>query len=155
MVSDETLTATYSFSLYNWITFTLTTGTFPFFVNTESGMEYETHLVLCLLNHGNNQNGTEGYRYISIHISLQKLEFLKIICSYARNYLTFWLVDFMNFMNFISFIIKFRKFERHNYAFGNAITKGIVVTFVMLCYVKVRMPSRRFLRHTWNTGTLC
>jgi len=49
-------------------------------------MEYETHLVLCLLNHGNNQNGTEGYLYISIHISLQKLEFLKIICSYARNY---------------------------------------------------------------------
>ena len=63
--------------------------------------------------------------YISIHRSLQKLKFLKIICSYTCNYSTFWLVDFMNFMNFIAFrikfikfkpIIKFKKFERHNYA---------------------------------------
>ena len=87
-------------------------------------MERNMKLTSCCvcLNHGNNQSGAEGY--ISIHTSLQKLEFIKISCSYARNYLTFWLVDFMNFMNFISFIIKFikfkpiikfKKFERHNY----------------------------------------
>ena len=70
--------------------------------------------MLVCLNHGNNRSETE-VRYIPIHTSLQKLEFLKIICSYARNYLIFSLVDFMNFMNFISFIIKFKKFELHNY----------------------------------------
>jgi len=80
-----------------------------------------TSCCVCL-NHGNNQSGREGY--ISIHTSLQKLELFKIICSCARNYLTFWLADFMNFMNFISFaikfikfkpMIKFKNFERYNY----------------------------------------
>jgi len=68
-----------------------------------------TSCCVCL-NHGNNQSRTEGY--ISIQTSLQKLEFLKINGSYARNYLTFWLVDFMNFMNIILFIIKFIKFKQ-------------------------------------------
>jgi len=42
-----------------------------------------TACCVCL-NHGNNQSGSEGY--ISIHTSLQKLEFLQIICVYAQKF---------------------------------------------------------------------
>ena len=42
-----------------------------------------TSCCVCL-NHGNDQSGTEDY--ISIHTSLQKLEFLQIICIYAQKF---------------------------------------------------------------------
>jgi len=50
MVSDETLAATYSFSLtFTTLCLQVTTVVhFRFKVNTERGTEYETHLVLCL-----------------------------------------------------------------------------------------------------------
>jgi len=81
--------------------------------------------------------------HISIHKSLQKLEFLKIFAlKHAIIYFFhfFWLFQFKNFVNFmlsiIKFIkfkpvIKFKKFERHDYASG--ITSNFTFSRAFYC----------------------